>query len=100
MRFEQLPKRIDPFIGVLAGFSHPYGDIVSITKVKILLDRVLIHGHPVFMKSVDKLPIKRRSENFEVGVPARTTQKDDVVPVHLSYSQNDLAVERFQSWVE
>src|SRR2546425_114837 len=87
MRFEQPSKRIDPFIGVLAGFAHPHRDIVLVAKVKILLNRPLIHRHPVLVKSIDQLPIKRRSENFEVGVPLRATQKDYVIPVHLSYSR-------------
>src|SRR5256885_10605173 len=99
MRFKQPPKRINPFIGVLAGFAHPYRDIVFIAKVKILLDRLLIHGHPVLMKSVGELPIKGRSEDFEVRVPLGATQKDYVVTVHFSYSQNDLAVKQFQLWV-
>src|SRR5437016_5191066 len=100
MRFQQSPKRIDPLVGVLAGFAHPYWDIVFVTKGKVLLDRILVHRHPVFVKSIDELAIEGRPKNFEVGIPLRATQKDDVIPVYLSYSRNDLAVERFELWVQ
>src|SRR5712692_249692 len=100
MRFEQLPKRIDPFVGVLTGFAHPYRDIVFVTEGKILLDRLLIYRHPVLVKSVDELPIKGWSKYLEVGIPLRAPQKDNVIPVHLSYARNDLAVERLQLWVQ
>ena len=99
MSFEQLPKRFDPLIGVLSGLTHPDRHIVSIAKRKIFLDGVLIHRHPVLMKSVGELSIKGRPKNFEIGVLLRAAQKDDVISIHLSYSRNDLSVERFQLWI-
>ena len=54
-----------------------------VAKIQILLNGSLVYVHPVLMKSVDEFRVKGRSKNFEVGVPLRTAQKDDVVTCRL-----------------
>ena len=96
MRLQQPPKSVDPFVGVLAGFAQPYRDVVFVPKGKILLDCLLIYRRSILVKGIDELPIKGRSKNFEVAVPLRAAEKDDVIAVHLPYSGYYLAVERLQ----
>src|ERR1043166_3023134 len=100
MGFEETPKLINPFVGILSRFSHPDWNIVFVTKGQVLRDRFLIYGHPVLVKSIGELWVERWSKDLEVRIPLRAAKKDDVILIHLTDGGNDPAIERLQLRVQ
>ncbi len=52
------------------------------------------------MKGVNEFIVKWWPKDFEVGVPLRATEKDDVVFVNLSNSGDDVAIKWFELRVQ
>src|SRR2546427_544359 len=75
--FQQGPEGSDPLIRIFTRLSHPNRHIVFVTEIKVLLNGSFVHVHPILVKSVGELIVKRRPKNFEVAVPLRAAEQDD-----------------------
>jgi cytochrome oxidase assembly protein ShyY1 len=65
---------------------------VFVAKIEVLLNGPFVHVHPVLVKGVSNLIVKRRAKNFEVAVPLRAAKKDQMVFVDLAYTGDDFAI--------
>src|SRR4030095_14806858 len=92
--------RRNPFVRILTRLTHPHRYVVVVAKIQILLYRLLVHGHPVFVKGVGKFVVERWTKYFEVVVPLRAAKKDDVVLINGADAAYNLAIQRLQFRIE
>ena len=71
-----------------------------VAKFEVLLNGPFVHVHPVLVKGVGELIVKRRTKDFEVAVPLRAAKKDQMVFVDLAYTADDFVIQRLELWVE
>ena len=97
--FKQRPEGGHPFILIFARLAHPDGHVVLVAEIDIFLDGLLLHVHPIFMKGVSQPLVKRRPEDFEIGIPLCPSEKDHVIFIHAPNSGHNLSVERLKFWI-
>src|ERR1700754_965629 len=71
-----------------------------VAKIEELLNGPFVDVHPVLVKGVGKLIVKRRTKNFEVAVPLRAAKKDQMVFVDLAYTGDDFSIQGLKLWVQ
>ena len=96
MLIKQFPEFFHPFIVIFSAFTHQDRHIKPGPEVDVFLYFLLHRGHPVLMKGIDQLIIKRLGKDREIGFPYCTPDKNDMVSINLPDSFSDPLVERFQ----
>src|SRR5580658_6393704 len=87
---------MNPSIRILAGFSKPDGNIVTVAEIKIGLDDLFGRRGPVFVEGIHQIGVKGSAKDGEVGVPLRTTQDDEMVSIRGADGSRESFVERLQ----